>query len=119
VAWSSREGSTSDPDGRIRLVADVVFCLPAWSIGFEATNALSGSEFARRCAVRAEEARELADEVLEFGIVIRASLGHLDHMEQIAGHARRPFVTVMLLTAVVRSNSSMCCAVIDGCSEAV
>jgi hypothetical protein len=56
------------------------FGLPARGVGFEATDALSGLEFTRWGAVRAEEARKLADEILEFGIVVRARLGHLDHM---------------------------------------
>jgi hypothetical protein len=56
------------------------FGLPTRGVSFEAADALPGPEFTRWGAVRAEEARKLADEVLEFWIVVRACLGHLDHM---------------------------------------
>ena len=45
--------------------------LPAGRVALEAADALAGCELARWGAVRAEEPRELADDVLEVGIVVR------------------------------------------------
>ena len=86
VARPSSEGPSRDSQ-RARLVADGSVGLPAGSVDLEAPDALAGPQTARGRAVGAEQTRKLADEVLEFGVVVRARLRHLDHVKQVAGHA--------------------------------
>ncbi len=67
--------------GELELVAaDLVGGLPARDASVEAAHALSGVKGARRVAVRAEELRELAHDILEVRVVVGSWLGHLDHV---------------------------------------